>query len=116
MRTITKYILIFWIPLISGKAIILDGNLDEPEWESAFVIDEYYEVVPFTLNPAKVKTTAKIFSNEEGIYIGFINYQKNSSMISLTKKILFLFIKIKKKFFIILSAFITFNIFSNTSF
>ena len=50
MRTITKYILIFWIPLISGKAIILDGNLDEPEWESAFVIDEYYEVVPFTLN------------------------------------------------------------------
>ena len=82
MRTITKYILIFWIPLISGKAIILDGNLDEPEWESAFVIDEYYEVVPFTLNPAKVKTTAKIFSNEEGIYVGFINYQKNSSMIS----------------------------------
>ena len=82
MRTIAKYILIFWIPLISGKTIILDGNLDEPEWESAFVIDEYYEVVPFTLNPAKVKTTAKIFSNEEGIYIGFINYQKNSSMIS----------------------------------
>ena len=82
MRTITKYILIFWIPLISGKAIILDGNLDEPEWESAFVIDEYYEVVPFTLNPAKVKTTAKIFSNEEGIYVGFINYQENSSMIS----------------------------------
>ena len=68
MRTIAKYILIFWIPLISGKTIILDGNLDEPEWESAFVIDEYYEVVPFTLNPAKVKTTAKIFSNEEGIY------------------------------------------------
>ena len=66
MRTITKYILIFWIPLISGKTIILDGNLDEPEWESAFVIDDYYEVVPFTLNPAKVKTTAKIFSNEEG--------------------------------------------------
>jgi len=82
MRTITKYILIFWIPLISGKTIILDGNLDEPEWESAFVIDEYYEVVPFTLNPAKVKTTAKIFSNEEGIYVGFINYQENSSMIS----------------------------------
>ena len=44
MRTIAKYILIFWIPLISGKTIILDGNLDEPEWESAFVIDEYYEV------------------------------------------------------------------------
>ena len=82
MRTIAKYILIFWIPLISGKTIILDGNLDEPEWESAFIIDEYYEVVPFTLNPAKVKTTAKIFSNEEGIYVGFINYQKNSSMIS----------------------------------
>ena len=82
MRTITKYILIFWIPLISGKTIILDGNLDEPEWESAFVIDEYYEVVPFTLNPAKVKTTAKIFSNEEGIYVGFINYQENSSIIS----------------------------------
>ena len=42
MKTIAKYILIFWIPLISGKTIILDGNLDEPEWESAFVIDEYY--------------------------------------------------------------------------
>ncbi len=82
MQRIIKYILLLWIPLISSETIIIDGNLDEKEWNSAFVINDYYEVVPFTLNPAEVKTTAKIFSNEDGIYVGFINYQENSSMIS----------------------------------
>ena len=82
MQRIIKYILVVWIPLMSSETIVLDGNLDEQEWESAFVINDYYEVVPFTLNPAKVKTTAKIFSNEDGIYVGFVNYQENSSMVS----------------------------------
>ena len=45
------------------------------------------------------------------------NFNKiNSSIISPTKNILFFIINIKKKFLIILSAFITFSIFSNTSF
>ena len=82
MQRIIKYILLLWIPLISSETIVIDGNLDEKKWNSAFVINDYYEVVPFTLNPAEVKTTAKIFSNEDGIYVGFINYQENSSMIS----------------------------------
>ena len=82
MKIIIKCILILWVPLISSNTIILDGNLDESEWESSFEITQYYEVVPFTLSPAKVKTSTKIFSNEDGIYVGFINYQENSSMIS----------------------------------
>ena len=82
MKIIIKCILILWIPLISSNTITLDGNLDESEWKSSFEITQYYEVVPFTLTPAKVKTITKIFSNEDGIYVGFVNYQENSSMIS----------------------------------
>ena len=82
MERIKIYFLVFWFPFILSETIVLDGNLDESAWIDSFIIEEYYEVVPYTLKSAKVKTTAKIFSNEDGIYVGFINYQENSSMLS----------------------------------
>ena len=73
-----KYLIIFITPFLYAESIVIDAKLDEPDWDNAIVINDYYETVPYTLAPAKVKTITKILSNEEGIYVGFKNFQENS--------------------------------------
>ena len=67
---------------IKAESIVIDGILDEPEWENAFYISEFYQTSPFNLQKSEGETLAYIFSNEDGIYVGFINKQSNSSMLS----------------------------------
>ena len=55
--------------------ITIDGVLDEQEWQEAKVMEEFAEIYPFTLEAAPLKTKALVYSNEEGLYIGFINNQ-----------------------------------------
>ena len=74
--------LIFFMTSLSANEIIIDGRLDESLWNEAKVINEYFEVSPYTLLKPEEKTITKIFSNENGIYVGFINFQSNSSMLS----------------------------------
>lgn len=77
------YILLASFPLLS-EVISVDGSLDEPEWENAQVIDRFYEVSPYTLQEREEseRTIALIFSNKDGIYVGFKNYQDTESMLS----------------------------------
>ncbi|MDC1189705.1 DUF5916 domain-containing protein [Gammaproteobacteria bacterium] len=77
------YILLASLPLLS-EVISVDGSLDEPEWENAQVIDRFYEVSPYTLQERdeSERTIALIFSNKDGIYVGFKNYQDSESMLS----------------------------------
>ena len=77
------YILLASLPLLS-EVISVDGSLDEPEWEKAQVIDRFYEVSPYTLQERgeSERTIALIFSNKDGIYVGFKNYQDSESMLS----------------------------------
>ena len=67
---------------IKAESIIVDGVLDEPEWANAFSKNEFYQTSPFNLERTKDETLAYIFSNKDGIYVGFINKQSNSSMLS----------------------------------
>ncbi len=69
---------------LHAESIIIDGDLSEPEWEKAEVIDRFYEVSPYTLketDPSE-RTKALIFSNKDGIYVGFKNFQNKGSMLS----------------------------------
>ena len=84
MNRSLKYLLLLFLPSAYSQTIEIDADLSEVEWENALVINEYYETVPYTLLPSEVKTETRIFSNENGIYIGFTNFQDNESM--LTKK------------------------------
>ena len=77
-----KYILMLFLPAIYAESIVIDAELNEKDWEKALVIDEYYETSPYTLKPGSLKTVTRIISNEDGIYIGFTNFQDNSSMLS----------------------------------
>ena len=77
-----KTLILFFSISISSEAIIIDGELNEPEWENAFKVNEFYETSPYSLNKTVNQTVAYIFSNEDGIYVGFINYQDESTMLS----------------------------------
>ena len=74
--------LLFSTILIKGESIVIDGILDEPEWTNAYSISEFYQTSPFNLQKSQDETLVYIFSNEDGIYVGFINKQSNSSMLS----------------------------------
>ena len=74
--------LLFSTILIKAESIVIDGILDEPEWTNAYSISEFYQTSPFNLQKSQGETLVYIFSNEDGIYVGFINKQSNSSMLS----------------------------------
>lgn len=56
-------------------AITIDGVLDEPEWRDARVFDQFVTTEPLTSEPAKYRTEALLITNEDGIFVGFRNYQ-----------------------------------------
>ena len=62
-------------PSVMAEAIVLDGKLDEPQWQQATAFNTFYKVVPATLEQTKKQVNAKVYSNEKGIYVGIINYQ-----------------------------------------
>ena len=59
------------------KAIDINGVLDEKEWDSAQQISDFTTIVPYNFEDPKYLTNVKIFTNQDGIYVGFINEQDN---------------------------------------
>jgi hypothetical protein len=53
----------------------VDGILDEPEWQQAQVFDQFVSTEPLTGEPAPYHTEARLYTDEDGLYIGFTNYQ-----------------------------------------
>lgn len=84
MPNYLKIATLFLVLHLEAESITIDGDLSEPEWEKAKVIDRFYEVSPYTLREtdSSERTKALIFSNKDGIYVGFKNYQSKSSMLS----------------------------------
>jgi len=77
-----KIFILFFALSIHSEQIVVDGELNEPEWQSAFMVNEFYETSPYSMNKTVDQTIAYIFSNEDGIYVGFINYQDESTMLA----------------------------------
>jgi hypothetical protein len=55
--------------------IVIDGVLDEAEWQQARLFDGFVSTEPLTGAPAKYRTVARLYTDESGIYVGFSNYQ-----------------------------------------
>jgi len=51
-------------------SIIVDGELNDPGWRNALVVDQFYETSPGDNIPAKVKTTATLSYDDSYLYIG----------------------------------------------
>ncbi|HUP92843.1 MAG TPA: DUF5916 domain-containing protein [Solimonas sp.] len=57
----------------SGQAaIVVDGKLDEPEWSQAQRFDAFRVTEPLTRGEPEMHTEARVWSDANGIYIGFI--------------------------------------------
>ena len=63
-----KIFILFFALSIHAEQIVVDGELNEPEWQSAFMVNEFYETSPYSMNKTVDQTIAYIFSNEDGIY------------------------------------------------
>ena len=75
------WFLLLSFSLSTFSEIKIDGILDDPEWENAREVTQFYEVHPYTLNDVKdFETKILIQESEKGIYIGYKNYQSNESM------------------------------------
>lgn len=51
-------------------AIKIDGDLSDPGWKNAAVVDKSYETSPSDNIPAKIKTVAYLTYDEQAFYVG----------------------------------------------
>ena len=50
------------------STIEIDGKLDEPEWDSAKEINQFYEIFPYSLKDADFSTKVLIKETDQGIF------------------------------------------------
>ena len=62
------------------SAIVVDGKLEEEEWKSAQKITKFYQVMPFTLEEPEQSTIVLVYETEEGLFVGYKNYQPSETM------------------------------------
>jgi len=62
------------------STIVVDGKLDEEEWKSAQKITKFYQVMPFTLEEPEQSTVVLVYETEEGLFVGYKNYQPSETM------------------------------------
>ena len=62
------------------SAIVVDGKLEEEEWKSAQKITKFYQVMPFTLEEPEQSTVVLVYETEEGLFVGYKNYQPSETM------------------------------------
>lgn len=79
MSTRVLLLAAFFICSLPAMAMQLDGVLNEDEWSEAESIDQFLVVKPYSLDQAGEPTKAQFFSNEDGIYIGVVSFQKNGT-------------------------------------
>ena len=70
-----KLILLFLLSPLSAE-IVVDGKLNEIEWDSAGIINTFFVTEPLTYETPEVETEVLYFANEDGIYFGFKNYEQ----------------------------------------
>ena len=66
------------LPSSVSAEIIIDGIVDEIDWNDAQVFDEFVTVEPLSGDSAKYKTEVRLLTNAQGIYVAFSNYQPSN--------------------------------------
>jgi hypothetical protein len=61
-----------WASLPAHAAITIDGKLDEAEWQQAQRLDGFKTTEPYTQGEPELATQVRVWSDENGIYFGFI--------------------------------------------
>ena len=73
------FLLLLLTTFSADASIVIDGQLNEDEWQQAQTFEEFYIINPFSLETPKFKTKVLVHSDDEGIYFGFINQQPSET-------------------------------------
>ncbi len=64
-----------------GDAPVIDGDLSDPVWARAQVIEEFYQVEPVEGGAPSQPTKAYILYDERNLYVGIYNYDSEPGLI-----------------------------------
>ncbi len=67
----------------SARAPIIDGDLSDPAWSQATIIDEFYQRNPNFGEPATERTVLRIMYDESNLYFGVYSYDTTPDQIVL---------------------------------
>ena len=70
----------------ASEAPAIDGLLDDAAWSKAKVIDEFYQLDPDSGAPGTEKTELRILYDNENLYVGIYNYDREPHLISNTQR------------------------------
>ena len=65
----------------TAEAPTIDGDLSDPVWEKAAIIDQFIQKNPNPGEPATEKTVVRILYDENNLYFGVYNYDSNPDAI-----------------------------------
>ena len=65
----------------TADAPVIDGDLSDPSWAQAMVIDEFLQVEPDTGAPATERTVLRIMYDENNLYFGVYAYDSQPDQI-----------------------------------
>ena len=68
----------------NGEGPTIDGDLNDPAWAKAEVIDEFYQVDPNVGQPATQPTIARFMYDDENLYVGIYAYDSEPDRIVAT--------------------------------
>jgi hypothetical protein len=68
----------------SGEAPGIDGDLSDPVWSKAQIIDEFYQVDPDAGQPASQVTVARFLYNDNTLFVGIYAYDREPEKIVAT--------------------------------
>jgi len=70
----------------AAEAPTIDGLLGDPVWAKAQVIDEFYQLDPDTGQPGSERTELRILYDQENLYVGIYNFDREAHLISATNR------------------------------
>ncbi len=74
-KIIPLVVVLFLFPDMALSKLKIDGQLDEPEWKTAQVFQDFVEIDPLTFGTPRLPTEARLLSTPEGLAVAFICHQ-----------------------------------------
>ena len=72
--------------ITAGEAPTIDGDLSDPVWAKAEIIDEFYQVDPNAGEPGSQPTVARFLYDDNTLYVGIYAYDSEPDKIVATVK------------------------------
>lgn len=66
----------------TSQAPVIDGRIDEAEWNSAATIEDFHTLLPVEYAVPAERTVVKVMYDSDALYIGALLYNRNPAQIS----------------------------------